>query len=35
VVEVTLWETEASFATYRPTPGAAAEPLRMKEVAGR
>jgi 6-pyruvoyltetrahydropterin/6-carboxytetrahydropterin synthase len=36
VVEVTLWETEASFATYRPSAGAAAEqPLTLKEVAGR
>lgn len=35
VVEVTLWETEASFATYRPTSGAAEAPLWLKEVAGR
>ncbi len=31
VVEVTLWETEASFATYRPTPGEAPKPLRLSE----
>jgi 6-pyruvoyltetrahydropterin/6-carboxytetrahydropterin synthase len=35
VVEVTLWETEASFATYRTTPGAKLPPLTLKEVAGR
>jgi 6-pyruvoyltetrahydropterin/6-carboxytetrahydropterin synthase len=34
VVEVTLWETEASFATYRPTPGAPDPPLVLREVAG-
>jgi 6-pyruvoyltetrahydropterin/6-carboxytetrahydropterin synthase len=35
VTEVTLWETENSFATYRPTPGASDEPLVMREVAAR
>jgi 6-pyruvoyltetrahydropterin/6-carboxytetrahydropterin synthase len=30
VVEVTLWETEASFATYRPTPGAKEPPLAFR-----
>ena len=35
VTEVTLWETESSFATYRPTPGAPDVPLAMREVAGR
>jgi 6-pyruvoyltetrahydropterin/6-carboxytetrahydropterin synthase len=35
VTEVTLWETENSFATYRPTPGAPDEPLVMREGAGR
>ena len=35
VTEVTLWETENSFATYRPTPGAPDAPLAMREVAGR
>ena len=35
VTEVTLWETENSFATYRPTPGAPVEPLVVREVAGR
>jgi 6-pyruvoyltetrahydropterin/6-carboxytetrahydropterin synthase len=35
VTEVTLWETEAAFATYRPTPGAPDPPLTMHEVAGR
>lgn len=35
VTEVTLWETENSFATYRPTPGAPDPPLTMREVAGR
>jgi 6-pyruvoyltetrahydropterin/6-carboxytetrahydropterin synthase len=33
VVEVTLWETEASFATYRPTPGAKDPPLNFREMA--
>ncbi|MBN9119005.1 MAG: 6-carboxytetrahydropterin synthase [Planctomycetes bacterium] len=35
VAEVTLWETENSFATYRPTPGAPDEPLVARESAGR
>ena len=35
VAEVTLWETENSFATYRPTPGTPDAPLTMREVAGR
>jgi 6-pyruvoyltetrahydropterin/6-carboxytetrahydropterin synthase len=35
VTEVTLWETETSFATYHPTPGAPDRPLMMREVAGR
>ncbi len=35
VTEVTLWETENSFATYRPTPGAPDAPLVMREVSGR
>jgi 6-pyruvoyltetrahydropterin/6-carboxytetrahydropterin synthase len=30
VTEVTLWETENSFATYRPTPGAPDAPLTMR-----
>lgn len=34
VAEVTLWETENSFATYRPTPGAPDAPLVMRAVAG-
>jgi 6-pyruvoyltetrahydropterin/6-carboxytetrahydropterin synthase len=34
VTEVTLWETEASFATYHPTPGAPDPPLTMRAVAG-
>ena len=34
VTEVTLWETENSFATYRPTPGAPAAPVGMRAVAG-
>lgn len=34
VVEVTLWETETSFATYHPTPGTADAPLTMREVVG-
>ena len=34
VTEVTLWETETSFATYRPTPGAPDAPLTVREVAG-
>jgi 6-pyruvoyltetrahydropterin/6-carboxytetrahydropterin synthase len=34
VAEVTLWETETSFATYRPTPGAPDPPLAVREVAG-
>ena len=33
VVEVTLWETEASFATYRATPGTKEPPLTIREVA--
>jgi 6-pyruvoyltetrahydropterin/6-carboxytetrahydropterin synthase len=32
VTAVTLWETETSFATYRPAPG---PPLTMHEIAGR
>lgn len=32
--EVTLWETENSFATYRPTPGAPTKPVTMREVVG-
>jgi 6-pyruvoyltetrahydropterin/6-carboxytetrahydropterin synthase len=35
VTEVTLWETENSFATYRPTPGMPDPPLVMREVSGR
>ena len=35
VTEVTLWETDSSFATYRPATGAPAAPLAMREVAGR
>ena len=35
VTEVTLWETESSFATYRPTPGAPDTQLVMREGAGR
>lgn len=35
VVEVTLWETENSYATYRPHPGAAREALVVREVAAR
>lgn len=31
VVEVTLWETETSFATYRATAGEGAKPLAMRE----
>ncbi|VTR90925.1 6-pyruvoyl-tetrahydropterin synthase OS=Singulisphaera acidiphila (strain ATCC BAA-1392 / DSM 18658 / VKM B-2454 / MOB10) GN=Sinac_5864 PE=4 SV=1: PTPS [Gemmata massiliana] len=34
VTEVTLWETENSFATYRPTPGVPTKPVAMREVAG-
>lgn len=35
VVEVTLWETENSYATYRPA-GAAVRPIAVREVkAGR
>ena len=34
VTEVTLWETEASFATYRPTPSAPDPPLVMRAYAG-
>ena len=33
VAEVTLWETENSFATYRPTPGAPDAPLEMRTAA--
>ncbi|MBX9580424.1 MAG: 6-carboxytetrahydropterin synthase [Gemmataceae bacterium] len=33
VVEVTLWETENSFATYRPERGTD-KPITMREVAG-
>src|SRR5262245_39651421 len=32
VVEVTLWETEASFATYRATPGAKDPLLTLRDV---
>lgn len=32
ITEVTLWETEASFATYRPTPGEVDQPLTLHEV---
>ena len=35
VTEVTLWETESSFATYRATPDAPVKPIIMREVAGR
>lgn len=35
VTEVTLWETETSFATYHPTPGMRDAPLTLREVAGR
>jgi 6-pyruvoyltetrahydropterin/6-carboxytetrahydropterin synthase len=35
VVEVTLWETETSFATYRPQDGETGPPLQMREVAAR
>lgn len=35
VTEVILWETENSFATYRPTPGVPSKPVVMCEVAGR
>ena len=35
VVEVTLWETESSFATYRPTPGTPEPPLNMRETPAR
>ena len=35
VTEVILWETENSFATYRPTPGVPSKPVAMREVAGR
>ena len=35
VTEVTLWETENSFATYRPTPGVPVAPVVMREVPGR
>jgi 6-pyruvoyltetrahydropterin/6-carboxytetrahydropterin synthase len=35
VTEVTLWESENSCATYRPTPGRPDEPLEMREVAGQ
>lgn len=31
VVEVTLWETETSFATYRATAGAEEKPLTLRE----
>ena len=30
VTEVTLWETENSFATYRPTPGVPTKPVEMR-----
>lgn len=33
VTEVTLWETENSFATYRPTPGVPDAPLEMRPHA--
>ncbi len=35
VVEVTLWETENSFATYRPDRDGHAPPLEMTVVPGR
>ena len=35
VAEVTLWETDTSFATYRPTPGTPAKPITMREVPGK
>ena len=35
VAEVTLWETDAAFATYRPTPGTAETPLAVREVPAR
>lgn len=35
VVEVTLWETENSYATYRPRPGAPRAPLVAREVPPR
>jgi 6-pyruvoyltetrahydropterin/6-carboxytetrahydropterin synthase len=35
VTEVALWETETSFATYRPTPGAPHASLNMRENQGR
>ncbi|AWM40781.1 6-carboxy-5,6,7,8-tetrahydropterin synthase [Gemmata obscuriglobus] len=34
VTEVILWETENSFATYRPTPGVPSRPVAMREVVG-
>jgi 6-pyruvoyltetrahydropterin/6-carboxytetrahydropterin synthase len=34
VTEVVLWETENSFATYRPTPGVPTKPVEMREVSG-
>lgn len=35
VTEVTLWETENSFATYHPTHGAPDAPLEMRAHPGR
>ena len=34
VVEVTLWETENAFATYRPSPGHSAGRVEMVVVSG-
>ena len=35
VTEVTLWETESSFATYRPSPDSPAKPISMRDVAAK
>ncbi len=35
VIEVTLWETESSFATYGSRSSASPEPLQFQEIAGR
>ncbi|MCI0701083.1 MAG: 6-carboxytetrahydropterin synthase [Planctomycetia bacterium] len=35
VTEVILWETETSFATYRPTTGELTQPITMRAVAGK
>lgn len=34
VVEVTLWETDTSFATYRPDPGTADRPIEIRVNPG-